>query len=139
MFLHLSVILSRGGGMRGRGRAWQGAHVWQGHAWQGHAWQGACVVGRRAWQGGIHATHHYPGHHEIRSVNARAVRILLECILVIYLLCLFLSHHQSQQMKRFSLCDFRSCFPCQRLILAYCKHHLWKKPFHSLHWIIFEN
>ena len=49
------------GGMRGKGgHAWQGGHVWQG----GHAWQ----RGGRAWYA--------------RPVIARAVRILLECILV---------------------------------------------------------
>ena len=60
--------------------AWWGGHVWQGvggmcgrggmhggrHAW----WGGACMAGGRAWQ-------------ILRdTVNERAVRILLECILV---------------------------------------------------------
>ena len=40
---------------------------------QGCAWQGACMAGGHAWQGG-HAWH---------TVNERAVRILLECILVL--------------------------------------------------------
>ena len=65
------------GGMHG----WGGVHG-RGHVWQG---EGACMVG------GVHATHApSPGHCEIRSVNARAVRILLECILVfkmIYNVC----------------------------------------------------
>ena len=60
MFLHLSVILFTEGGVHGMGCAWQGEH---------------------AWRKGLHATHH-PRHYEIRSVNARAVRIILECILV---------------------------------------------------------
>ena len=49
----------------------------------GHAWQGACMAGGA--HGGGHACHtpsSPPGHYEIRSVNARAVRILLECILM---------------------------------------------------------
>ena len=37
---------------------------------------GACMAG------GMHATHAPPRHHEIQSVNAQPVRILLECILV---------------------------------------------------------
>ena len=45
----------------------------RGHAWWGHAWQGA-----RAWQGG-HAW------QILHTVNERAVRILLECILVLEL------------------------------------------------------
>ena len=61
-----------------RGCAWQGS-VWQGHAWQrGHVCGGmrgrwACVAGERAWQ-------------ILRdTANAWAVRILLECILVLEL------------------------------------------------------
>ena len=61
MFLHLSVSHSvHGGGMHGRG-----VHG------RGHVWQGVCM----AW--GVH-TMHPPGNYEIRSVNARAVRILLD-------------------------------------------------------------
>ena len=76
------------GGMCGRGKGcvWQGGHAWQGGAWQGacmaggmhggegvHAWQGVCMVGRPAWQ-------------ILRdTVNERAARILLECILVSFL------------------------------------------------------
>ena len=56
-----------GGGMCDRGCAWQGGMCGREDV---HG-QGGC-----AWQGG-----HY-GHYEIRSVNARAVGILLECILV---------------------------------------------------------
>ena len=66
MFLHLSVSHSVHRGLRGRGgMRGQG----------GHAWRGACMAG------GMHAMH-APRHYEIWSVNARAVRILLECILV---------------------------------------------------------
>ena len=65
------------------------------HGWVGGvcAWQGACVAGGGGvrGRGGVHATHApSPGHCEMRSVNARAVRILLECILVfkmIYNVC----------------------------------------------------
>ena len=89
-----------GGQMCGRGHAWQlgggmcdrdvhgGGHVWQGVCAcmaGGHVWQGACVAGC-AWQGHVWqgVCMHPPTnpHYEIRSVNARAVRILLECILV---------------------------------------------------------
>ena len=51
---------------------------------RGRAWLGACVAGGRcAWQGGVCGMHAPPPHHEIRLVNARTVRILLECILVL--------------------------------------------------------
>ena len=49
------------GGVHGRGRGVHG--------------RGACMAG------GVHATY-TPGHYEIQLINARAVRILLECILV---------------------------------------------------------
>ena len=54
----------------------------------GHSSLGACVVGGHAWQGGVHAKHAPPSpawYYEIRSVNERAVHILLECILVSFL------------------------------------------------------
>ena len=71
MFLHVSIIMSTGracvggvcmaGGVRGRG-----------HAWQGVRGRGACVAG---------------GGHVCQilrdTVNEWAVRILLECILVV--------------------------------------------------------
>ena len=47
-----------------------------------HGEGGVCGEGGHAWQGGVCATHS-PGHHEIQSINARPVRILLECILVV--------------------------------------------------------
>ena len=46
----------------------------------GHAWQGACMAG------GGHACHAFPPLQILRlrhTVNERAVRILLECILVV--------------------------------------------------------
>ena len=59
----------REGGMRDRRRAWQGACMAVGHTWQGEgcAWQGACM----------------PQQILRDTVNERAVRILLECILVL--------------------------------------------------------
>ena len=66
------------GDMHGRGRCGRGMCGW-GHMWLGgHVWQGACVVG-----GGMCGMHATPGYYEIQSVNAWAVRILLECILVL--------------------------------------------------------
>ena len=69
------------GGVCGGGHAWEGgmhdgegAYVTGGmcgggHAWWGeHVWQGACMTGGHAWQ-------------ERQSLQ-RAVRTLLECILV---------------------------------------------------------
>ena len=78
LFLHLSVILFRGG------RAWQGGCMW----WGGmHGRGGVCGRGCACWGRGMRATHaRYPPpprHYEIRSVNGRAVRIILECILVV--------------------------------------------------------
>ena len=72
------------GGMRGfqgvcvvaRGHVWLPAGVYG--CWGMHGCQGACVVARgHAWLWG-------GGMHKIRqdTVNERAVRILLECILV---------------------------------------------------------
>ena len=63
------------GGMHDRG-----GHVSQEGACMagGHAWQGACVAGGHAWQ--ILRLQH--------TVKERAVRILLECILV-FLICFF--------------------------------------------------
>ena len=61
--------------MRGRGYAWQG-----GVCRRGRAWQAGC-----AWRGG-HAWHAHPLADTTRygdTVNERAVRILLECILVL--------------------------------------------------------
>ena len=75
------------GGMHGRGgHAWQGANVWQGGmCGRGHVWWGG-VCGRGACMAGhMCATPPPPPHlrhYKIRSVNARVVRILLECILV---------------------------------------------------------
>ena len=49
----------------------------------GHACRGPCMLGRHVWQGGVRGMHVPPRHHEIWSVNAQPVRILLECILVV--------------------------------------------------------
>ena len=57
------------GGMCGRVCAWQVGCAWQGPCGRGICGRG-CVCHARA------------PHYEIRSFNARAVRILLECILV---------------------------------------------------------
>ena len=82
------------GGMHGKGHAWQGGMcVAGGHVWQedmygrGCAWQGAHVCLGDAWHGGMHgrghAWHAPPPNQILRdAVNERAVRILLECILV---------------------------------------------------------
>ena len=98
------------GGVCGRGHAWQRGGVWQGgmHGEGGHAWQrGACMAkggmhgkgeacmakggmhgkGGCAWQRGAcmvkrgNAWYAHPPY-EIQPVNAQAVCILLECILV---------------------------------------------------------
>ena len=60
------------GGMHGRGGMCGG-----------HAWQGVCVAGG-AWQGGYACHTHTPWQilRPRHTVNERAVRILLECILV---------------------------------------------------------
>ena len=55
------------GGVHGRGACMAG----------GHAWKGACMVGGVHGRGGLH------GRYYELTVNERAVRILLECILVI--------------------------------------------------------
>ena len=84
------------GGMHGKGGyVWQkGACLVKGGAWQrgvcmakggmhgegGHAWQrGACVA-----KGGVHGMY---APYEIWPVNARVVRILLECILILLFYC----------------------------------------------------
>ena len=84
--------------MHGRGHAWRGHALQGGHVWQGgSAWQGTCVaggpcvVGGHAWQGacvagGMHDRGCMAGGHAWQiprdTVNERAVRLLLECILV---------------------------------------------------------
>ena len=68
------------GGVHGGGPCMAGGCSWQG-----------CMRGTACMAGGMHATHASPpGHYEIRSVNARAVRILLECILVFWFFKLYL-------------------------------------------------
>ena len=75
LFLHVCVTLPTEGGARGRGSMHgQGACLARGACMAGggvHG-RGACVVCTPPWV----------GYYEIRSVNALAVRILLECILV---------------------------------------------------------
>ena len=61
------------GGMHGRGHAWWGGVHGRGHAC---VVGGACVAGGHAWQGG----HMWQMLWD--TVNERAVRLLLECILV---------------------------------------------------------
>ena len=83
-YFFTGACLSTGGG-----HAWQGGMCGGGHAWQGgHVWQGAWIAGGvhgrgHAWQGGKHGTHAPPRHILWDTVNEWAVRILLECILVI--------------------------------------------------------
>ena len=65
--------------------AWQSGMYGRGHAWQGECMAGgACVAkgGMCGGGGGVCMPCMPPRHYKIRSVNARAVRILLECILV---------------------------------------------------------
>ena len=57
-----------GGGVHGRRRVWQGVCM---------VGEGVCMLC------GTHASP--PRYYEIQSVNARTVRILLECILVFYI------------------------------------------------------
>ena len=74
------------GGHAWQGHAWQGdvcgkgAHMAGGHAWQGHAWQGDVCGKGTCGGGGTCVQERWP--------LKRAVRILLECILVfIFILC----------------------------------------------------
>ena len=55
----------------GGGDVWQAACMAGGVHCRGHAWQGACMGGGHAWRG-----------HAWQEKRQRAVRILLECILV---------------------------------------------------------
>ena len=79
------------GGMHGSGEhAWQGACVAGGMHGGGHVWcRGMCMAGGHAWQrghawwgGGLACV---PWQIPWDMVNERAVRILLECILVVSL------------------------------------------------------
>ena len=89
------------GGMCGRGHVWQGSCVAGGMHGRGvcmvvvggHAWQGACMVGSTCMTGacvvvgGVHGRRVcmpcMPPQHILQdTVNERAVRIVLECILV---------------------------------------------------------
>ena len=92
------VRMAWGGDVCGRGGmcGWGGMHsggVHGGHAWQGgggHTWLGVClgvcVAGGHAWGACVTRTPLPPPPPQIlrlrHTVNERAVRILLECILV---------------------------------------------------------
>ena len=84
------------------GHAWpgdmngQGACMARGHAWQGGEWPGACMAwgacmggvhgGGHVWQGDVRDMYAPPPGQILwlqHTVNERAVRILLECILFI--------------------------------------------------------
>ena len=87
-----------GGGMHGRGACMAGGHAWCGEAYvaggvhsRGHVWQGDMHgrLGMCGRGGGMHGRGVFLAGgcawQILRdAVNERAVRILLECILVIY-------------------------------------------------------
>ena len=82
------------GGIHGRGHALQGACMVGGMCdrwgvgvcvWWGHAWQGGMCGGGHVWQGGVHGMPPPPRQILRDTVNERAVRILLECILILKL------------------------------------------------------
>ena len=110
MSSHLSVILFTGG------HAWQGRVWWGMHDRRGLAWQGVCVVGEvcvargNMWQGGMYGRGDMCGRgvcvQEKRSLK-RAVRILLECILVYF-----------SAYTQFDNCLGTSLDGCQKLVLA---------------------
>ena len=92
-YVFTGVCLSTGGrACMAGGRTWQGfvrgrVCVWWGHPWwgvcdEGHAWQGACMAGRACMPGGMHGGGRV-WQTPRDTVNERAVRILLECILVL--------------------------------------------------------
>ena len=109
MFLHVSVCpqgkgACMAGGMHGRGACMTGGvHGWRAYMVGGmhgrrHLWQGACMAGGCAWLGGMRGRGMCVGGHAGQGtqvspprpilrvmVNERAVHILLECILVIYI------------------------------------------------------
>ena len=76
-------VCMAGGGIRGRRCAW---HAWWGCAWQEGA-SVACMVGGCAWQEGVSVMGGRAWQILRDTVNERAVRILLECILVITGFC----------------------------------------------------
>ena len=101
------------GGVCGKGECMAGGHAW---LW-GCAWLGACVAGGHAWlgacmAGGIHGRevgHAWwgacmtcmPPRQTLRlrhTVNERAVRILLECILVVEPFTLRLNRDRDQHL-----------------------------------------
>ena len=77
---------------------------------------GVCGKGVCAWQrggmhgeGGVCAMHPPPGHHEIQSVNARPVRILLECILVHNKICSISGNVSKRRVIQWGLNNFTKC------------------------------
>ena len=97
MFLQMSVCPwggNRRGGVHGGGACMVGGCAWQGGmCGGGHAWWGACMAGGmhgrgHAWWGGMCGGGvGWRAWQILRdTVNERAVRILLECLLVIFLL-----------------------------------------------------
>ena len=81
-YVFTPVCLSVWGGVRGGGGVCMvGGHAWQGACMAGgmHG-RGACVAGGMHDRGCVCVP---PRHYKIWSVNACAVRILLECILVL--------------------------------------------------------
>ena len=71
------------GGVCGRGTCMAGGCAWWGACMAGgRVWRGVCMVGEGVCM--LCGTHAPPRYYEIQSVNARTVRILLECILVFY-------------------------------------------------------
>ena len=96
----VSRILSTGAG---RGVGGVGECVAGGHARWGACMAGGYACRGHAWQGGACMVHMPPArYYEMRSVNVRAVRILLECILVV--LGIHLNHKDNIRiMEAFSL------------------------------------
>ena len=101
IFSQASVILFMGGACMPRGHAWGGGPKGARMAGGVHGQGWGCVHGRGAytargrsvcvvgWQGGIHG---WRGHAWERRPLQRAVRILLECILVKQYFQFLLSH-----------------------------------------------
>ena len=77
-------------GMHGRGHAWlRRACMAGGVHGGGHAWQGVCMPGGMCGRGVMHGGGGHVWQILRDTVNERAVRILLECILI--LTCLWTS------------------------------------------------
>ena len=107
-----------GGGMHGGGVCVAGGHMWQGCAcWGGeHAWQVACMAGGmhgrgHGWQWGKAAW-------QERWPLQRAVRILLECILVYHKYCFI-------QLLLLQLLQSSLSIPFCPLPFYFCDNELW--------------